>query len=316
VEAFETIFGAPSTDKECFVKTVYKPTNEVVGFIGLVPRTIDIEGKEYKFGIINLLCVHPDHRKKGLAKRMGTKLFEIGKKLGYEGGFAYYQPEHYGKDTSTSVTRAEKIPVTRVATFSKFIVRIFDAKKTAKTIKLKWYEYLVFKLLQSVPKVKNPRIRKYKSEDLDDISEIMKDFVERNQVSIVPQYEDLKWFLNQPNVSCVVHEDENGKVDGLMWAWEFKVGGFGHSTPFGWLDLVHIHRLSKKDATDLCKYLCETSKERGWSGIQSPYIPYFDSGPLKKAKFFFFSMILHLDFLNLTDIPFPEKLESIYIEWR
>ncbi|MFW9924941.1 MAG: hypothetical protein ACFFDW_16820, partial [Candidatus Thorarchaeota archaeon] len=145
---------------------------------------------------------------------------------------------------------------------------------------------------------------------------IIKDQVCRNRISIVPELEDFKWMLKNPQVNCVVHEDDHGKVKGFMLAWEFILAGLGNKIPFGWLDMVHIHRLTTKEASDLANYLSQTCAERGWYGLQTPYIPYFDMKPLKKAKFFFFAKKIHIDLFNLKKILIPTNIDSFYFDWR
>ncbi len=129
----------------------------------------------------------------------------------------------------------------------------------------------------------------------------------------------LKWvcgFANANGGKIYIGKDDNGKVKGFMLAWEFILAGMGNRLPFGWLDMVHIHRLTTKEAGDLANYLCQTSEEHGWYGLQTPYIPYFDMKPLKDAKFFFFDKKINLDFFNMNNVPIPEKVETVYFDWR
>jgi hypothetical protein len=80
--------------------------------------------------------------------------------------------------------------------------------------------------------------------------------------------------------------------------------------------MVHIHRLDVKEASNLANYLCQVSREKGWYGLQTPYIPYFDMKPLKKARFFFFANEVNMDLFNLKGISVPEEIESFYFDWR
>ncbi|NPD87716.1 MAG: GNAT family N-acetyltransferase [Asgard group archaeon] len=315
-QTFKTIFGGPSIDKDFFIRVIHKPTNELVGFFGLIPRKLAVNEKVYKSAIPSWISVRSDHQRQGLAKSMGKKMLEMGLAAGYDCGFALFEPEQRGIDTAEAVARETNIPMRRAFYLTKYVIRIFDAKIAASVVKLKWYEKLVFKLLQEVRESKSSSVRRYQKNDIDQIFELIGDFAERNQISIVPNYEDLKWMLNNPNVVCVVHENDIGKINGFIFAWEFVLAGFGNQTPFGWLDAVHIHRLSSKEASDLAKGLCFEAKKIGWAGIQTPYIPYFDSKPLKKAKFIFFPKRLSLDIFNLKNIDLPEKIESVYVEWR
>lgn len=76
-ETFNTIFGAPSVDRKLFIRAIFKPTNQIVGFLGSIPRDLNIEGKVYKFAIPAWLSVHSKHQRKGIAKSMGKKHLEI-----------------------------------------------------------------------------------------------------------------------------------------------------------------------------------------------------------------------------------------------
>ncbi len=103
---------------------------------------------------------------------------------------------------------------------------------------------------------------------------------------------------------------------GFILAWEFNLAGFGYHFPCGWLDIVHIHGLTTREAKELAHFASFSAKKRGWIALQTPYIPYFDPKPLKKAKFIFYPKTLHLDMMLLEDIDFPEKIESFYFDWR
>jgi hypothetical protein len=315
-QTFRTIFGGPSIDRDFFIKIIHKPTNDLVGFFGLIPRNLSIKQKVYKAAIPSWISVRSDHQRKGLAKMMGKKMLEMGLNSGYDLGFALFEPEQRGIDTAEAVARESNVPMKRAFFLSKYIIRVFDADVTASVVKVKRYEKLVFRLLQGVKKPKNPKVREFRKEDINQLFELMSDFPERNDISIVPDYDDFEWMLKNPNVVCAVHTNNSGKIDGFIFAWEFILAGFGNQTPFGWLDAVHIHRLKSKDAKDLVHFFAYIAKKRGWSGIQSPYIPYFDSKPLKKAKFIFFPKKLSLDLFNIKNIDLPEVLESVYVEWR
>ena len=315
-ETFNIMFGAPSIDKDLFMRAIHKPTGKLVGFLGAIPRNLSIKGNIYKFCIPSWLCVHSQHQKKGIATRLGKKLFEEGLAKGYDGGFSLHEPEQHGIDVSTAVSRDQEFPLQRVITLTKFVIKAFDVEKVATVVKLRWYEKLVFKLYQKFKTINSNQIRKYEEGDIQDMFDIIQEQVKRNQLSIVPELDDLKWMLKNPIVNCVVHENKEGKVEGFMLAWEFLLAGFGNKIPFGWLDMIHIHRLNTQEASDLANYLSQTSKERGWFGLQTPYIPYFEIKPLKKAKFFFFDKKINLDIFNLNNVPIPENVESFYFDWR
>ncbi|MHA1442718.1 MAG: hypothetical protein ACTSPK_12785, partial [Candidatus Heimdallarchaeota archaeon] len=36
-ETFNTMYGAPSADKELFIRAIHKPTGKIVGFLGGIP---------------------------------------------------------------------------------------------------------------------------------------------------------------------------------------------------------------------------------------------------------------------------------------
>ncbi len=315
-ETFNIMYGAPSIDKDLFIRAIHKQTGEIVGFLGSIPRNLSIMGEVYKLAVPSWLCVHSKHQKKGLAKGMGKKLFEIGLAKGYDGGFSLHEPEQHGIDVSTAVSREKDIPLQRVVTLTKFVIKAFDVDKVATVVKLRWYEKLVFRFFEKIKTINSDQIRKCQDKDIPDMFEIIQEQVKRNQLSIVPELEDFKWMLKNPNVNCVIHEDSKGKIKGFMLAWEFYLAGFGNKIPFGWLDMIHIHRLNTKEASNLANYLSQTSKEHGWIGLQTPYIPYFDMKPLKKAKFFFFGKKINLDLFNMNNISIPEKVESFYFDWR
>ena len=316
-ETFKRMFGSPFMPKDLFVRTIYKPTNEVVGFIGCIPRPVKIGEKTFKFVVPSWAAVHWKHQRKGLSIKMGLELRRFLVEKGYEAGFALFEPEQKGKDLGHSVIRNSDIyPMQRIMTIRKFLIRIFDVKELATVINLKWYEKAGIKLFEKIQKVNNPSIRKFEPKDAGRLYELLDDHIKNNQMSIMRDRDDFIWYIQQPGVNCVIHENNQGIVDGFIVAWRFNFAGYGNILPFGWLDLVHTYRLSTKDATDLCKYLIVTSSELGWLGLQTPFIPYFDPKPFKKSKFIFFPKTLTVDVFRREDIPFPEKINSFYFDWR
>jgi hypothetical protein len=316
-ENFQLVFGAPSIDKDMFVRVRYKPTNEVVGFLGAIYKDFSVDNKTYKVSLPAWLSVHVNHRKKGLATAMGIKMQQLVKDRGYDAGIAFHEHDgQHGFDASKAISRKTNTPITTVAFMKQYIVRCYDVKNATKVIKVKWYEKLYFRLKQRVKPIRNPNIRHFNPKDIDQIYQLSQELVKQNQIAIVPNYEDLEWKLGKPQVLCVILEDENGKIKGFINAWEFLLAGFGHSVKFGWLDTVHIHNLSKKEARDLATFLSHEAKKLGWKGLQTPYFPYYNSKPLKAANFIFYPKKLGLYMFNFTGIPIPENASSIYIEWR
>ncbi|HME55296.1 MAG TPA: GNAT family N-acetyltransferase [Candidatus Lokiarchaeia archaeon] len=319
-KSLNIFYGSPAIPRDYFVWAIYKPTGKIVGFLGATPRLLYIDGKTYKTGVPGLLAVHPDHRRKNLAVRMGLVMLSMGKGFGFEGGFGFFEPEAHGIDTGKALSQQAGLASRDVITITQFIIRVFNVKKMSTVIKTKWYEKLGLAILQGLPRVKDPsRVRKFRPDDAARMFELMDDYRTRNQASFIREEEDISWFMIQPGVNCVVHEDTGGKVDGFMVAWEFEIAGFGNSCPLGWIDMIHTYRLKTEEAADLARYFAQVSEELGWVGLQSPFIPYFDPAPLKKARFVFFPKKLIVNFTSATSewtIPFPEKITSMYFDWR
>jgi len=315
-ESFKIMFGSPFRPKDLNVWSIHKPTNEVVGFVGGVPRTLSYKGKLYKFGIPGFASVHPNHRKKGLASRMGIELMRIAKEKGFQGGFALFEPEEFGITTSEKLVREIGLKRVEILDINKFIIRVINVSKVSEVVKLKWFEKFGLKLFEPIKKNKDKHVRLYKPDDTEKLFELMKDHEKYNEMAFVREKEDFIWYLNQPDINCIVYEDDNNEIKGFIVAWKMHLAGFGKYIPFGWLDLVHIYRLNLEEATSLCNYLCITAKERGWYGLQTPYFPYFNSKPFKKANFIFFPKRLLVHLYILEDLDFPSKVNSIYMDWR
>ena len=297
-QTFRTIFGLPSVDRNLFVRVRYRPTNEIVGFLGTINKNLLLDGKQYKCAIPSWLAVSKKHQRKGLAKRLGLKMLELGKAAGYDAGFSFHEPEQRGIDTSKAVAREAGVPLNRLISLNKYVIRIFDTDAVLKTIKVRWFEKLYFRIKEKVGKVKSNQVRLYESKDIDQLYDITMDLVIKSHLSIVPEYEDLKWMLEQPNVLCVVHEDEKGKINGYILVWEFILAGFGNEAPFGWLDTVHAYNLTQNEVKDLANFMSQEAIKLGWKGVQTPYIPYFDVKPFTKANFIFFGKKVGIDLFN------------------
>lgn len=315
-ETFNIMFGPPSINKQLFVRAKHKPTKEIVGFIGMIPRRLAVEDKEYDFCTPAWLAVHPEHQKQGLAKALGNKLMKLAIKADYDGAFALHELEQHGKDVSKAIARDNRITLKRLVSIDQFVIRVFDTTKLTKVVKIRWYENLFFRLKEKIGSVDNPKIRLFEKKDLPQIIELMDELVQKCQIAVVHDKKDISWLLQNPQALCVVHEDENQKVDGFIFAWEFLLAGFGNKIPFGWLDIVHTNKLSNKAVKDLANFLCKNAKERGWQGLQTPYIPYFLAKPFKKANFIFFPKKMTLDVFEYKEVPFPKEVESFYFNWR
>ena len=87
-ETFTRMFGSPFTEKDIFVRAIYIPTNELVGFIGCIPRKLKINDRIYKCAVPAWAATHQDHQRRGLALQMGKKIYEILLKKDYEIGFS------------------------------------------------------------------------------------------------------------------------------------------------------------------------------------------------------------------------------------
>ena len=112
-------YGSPSIPRDFFVRAIYKPTGQVVGFLGGLPRDLLINGKTYKTGVPGCLAVHPDHRRKNLAVHMGLEMLNLGKDLGFEGGFGFFEPEARGVDTGKALAHLAGLPSRDVFTITK-----------------------------------------------------------------------------------------------------------------------------------------------------------------------------------------------------
>ncbi|MBD3353920.1 MAG: GNAT family N-acetyltransferase [Candidatus Lokiarchaeota archaeon] len=315
-DTFRLMFNSPHLPKNLNVVAIYKPTNEIVGFTGGIPRDLAYNGRIYKFGIPGFASVHWKHQRKGLALRMGKKLLKISKDLGYQGGFALFEPEAYGIDTSEKLISETNLKRVEILNIKKFLIRIFNVKEVSSVVKLKWFEKLGLRLLQRIPKIDYKNVRKYEKKDGDRLYELMQDHLKNNDMAFLRDYDDFIWYLNHPAINCVVNDGDNGQINGFIVAWEMQLAGFGNNIPCGWLDLVHTYRLSLNESTNLCNYLCKTCRERGWFGIQSPYIPYFNPKPFKKARFVFFPKQLLVHMYCLEDLDIPDSVDSIYLDWR
>ena len=313
---FNILFKSPYIPRDHFVRTIHKPTGKVVGFVGAIPRTLYYNGKTYRTAFPSFIAVDPEHRRKRLAFRMAVKLVEMGKKLGYDGGIAFFEPEEHGISTGHAISREVGIPFVTISEIHKFLIRVFDVDEIARVTRLKWYEKIGLKLFQPLKRVKSDKVRLFKPEDGERIYSLLDDFKERTDMTFIRDREDFIWYLNQPGVKCVVHENEEGEIDGFITAFEFLLSGFGHSIKFGWIDVVHLYRLDRKEATELVKYFAQVAKDEGWVGLQTPFIPYFDPAPFKKANFVFFPKNLVVAMFPLSDVKIDTPVNSFYFDWR
>jgi GNAT superfamily N-acetyltransferase len=313
---FELIFGVPSIDKEMFVRAKNKETNEIVGFLGSIKQKLSIEGKLYTISLPCWLSVHKAHRKRGIGKAMGRKLMEMVLERNYDLAVTYHDTTQKGLETSQAVSRDTGKPLELLTFMRRFIIRPLHVDDAATVIKLPRIVKAYVKTKEGIGKIKSSRVRLLKPEDIDQICELTTDLSDRTQIALVQECEDIKWKLSNPRVICVVHENEQGQIDGYINAWEFLLAGFGKAVKFGWMDTIHTYNLQQKEIISLANLLSSEAEKRGWKGIQSPFIPYYDVKPFKKANFILFPKKIGMYVFNLSNVVLPKKVDSIYFEWR
>jgi hypothetical protein len=313
---FELIFGLPSIDKEMFVRAIHKETNEIVGFLGSLKLRLSIEGKIHLMSLPCWLSVHRMHRRKGIGKAMGSKMMEMVLERSYDAAVTFHDASQRGLETSKAVSRDTGKPLELLTFMRRFIIRPLHVDDASAVVKIPWIAKSFLKAKQGVGKITSSRVRLFKPEDIDQICELSAELSKRTQIAIVQECKDIKWKLKNPRVICVVHENEQGHIDGFIHGWEFLLAGFGKAVKFGWLDTVHTYNLPQKEVISLANLFSSEARKRGWKGIQSPFIPYFDAKPLKKANFVLFPKKIGMYLFNLSNITLPKKVDSIYFEWR
>lgn len=313
---FSLMFGSPAMPGDLFVRAVHRPSGDVVGFLGGIPRDVSCQGRVYRLGVPAWAAVHHAHQRRQLSQRMGSRLLELARDRGFDGGFAFFEPEAHGIDMARSVAREAGLSMRELARIRRFLIRVFDVDRAGGVVKLRWFERLGLKLLAGTPRPRSPRVRRFRPEDAERLFELCADHVEHNQLAVVRDHDDFLYYLGHPDVLAVVHEDADGTVDGFMAAWKMQLAGFGRSVPFGWLDLVHTYRLPRREARDLARRLCTEAKAAGWAGLQMPFIPYFDPRPFIRARFAYFPKELIVSLFDFTGMALPERVDSFYFDWR
>lgn len=313
---FRLVFGSPAMPKDLFVRAIHRPSGEMVGFLGGIPRSVSCGGRLYRLGVPAWAAVRHDHQRQALAQRMGMKLLSIAREQGLDGAFAFLEPEAHGIDMARSVARQAGFRMREISRIQRFLIRVFDVAAAERVVRLRWFERLGLRILESTPAPRRSRVRRSGPDDAKRMHELLADHVGRNQLAAVRDAEDFAWYLANPDVLAVVHEDERGSIDGYVVAWKMQLAGFGQSLPFGWLDLVHTHRLSWRDAVDLVRLLCCEAKAAGWVGLQTPFIPYFDPRPFFRARFVAYPKELVVSLLDFGEVDIPDHVESFYLDWR
>ncbi len=313
---FRLIFGSPFLPNDLFVRAVHVPAGKLVGFLGALPRKVAWGEKTLQLGVPAWLAVDPAHQRHGLAQRMGLELLELARDKGYDGGLAFFEPEAHGIDATRAVARDAGFSVHDVAVIRRFLIRALDVAAAARVVKLEWYEKVALRALQGLTRVRGDRVRAMRADDAPRLFELMADPVRDNELAVVRERDDFLWYLSQPEIECVVHEDSSGSPDGFMLAWPMQLAGFGNSVPFGWLDLVHTSRLAGRDAKDLAALMCRRARDRGWAGLQMPFIPYFDPKPLWRTRFVPFPKELSVTLLGIGNVELPRSVKRFYFDWR
>lgn len=316
-ETMNLVFNSPYTPRDAFVRVVFKPTGETVGFMGGVIRILGHKKVKYRFGAPGYLSVHNDHRQKGLAVKITMKLIEVAEKLKVDGAFLPFDRNEHGLDVYRHMIRDHGLSMQKIITIDDVLIRVWDVDTMVRIMKTSKLERFGLKMLEKLDKVSNPLIHLARPNDHEQIFRLMGDLVEKNDFAVIRIHDDFMWFMQQRGVICVVHENTSGEVDGFIIAWKMMLACSSGKAPFGWLDTVHLYNLSLKDSVDLCKYLCIAGKQAGWLGIQYPYIPYFNPLPFFLTKFILYPRYLVFYASFMRPLDFPKKVsKKFYLSWR
>lgn len=331
---FRRIFGSPYLEDQLIVRVVHQPSNAMVGFMGGLPRDLCfnegkgdlIKSKQVRVMVPSWAAVHPDHKRKGVGSLMVSKFIEAVSERGYSYSYALFEPEQNGIDLGKATAdRNSAVNSFKWFEMNWFIIRVFDIPAVRKVMKLKFYERWVIRLV-SPPHTPSPKtlknghnVRLFKPEDKQRLFELLGEYTTTKNAAIIKNREDFNWYMDQPGIICCVHEDHSGTVNGFVLAWEFNFAGFGEKIPFGWLDLIHVDHLSGKSAANLIRFFNIQAKQKGWKGVQTPYIPYFPITPFLRANYLTFpkKMIVQVFGLNDSDFSFFKTAPpTCFLDWR
>ncbi|MCD4761263.1 GNAT family N-acetyltransferase [bacterium] len=331
---FRRIFGSPYLENQLIIRVIHQPSGAMVGFMGGLPRNLcfnekknnSLQSKHVRVIVPSWAAVHPDHKRKGVGSLMVSKFIEAASKRGFMYSYAIFEPEQNGIDLGNATAdRNSDVESIKWFNINWFIIRAFDIPAVRKVMKLKFYERWIIRLI-SPPRTPSPepmkngcKVRLFKSQDKAKLFDLLDEYTSTKNAAIIKNREDFNWYMDQPGISCCVHEDNSGTVNGFVLAWEFSFAGFGKIIPFGWLDLVNVDHLSRRSAANLIRFFNIQAKHKGWKGIQTPYIPYFPIKPFLGANYLTFpkKMIVQVFGLKNSDLSFFRKApDTCFLDWR
>lgn len=331
---FRRIFGSPYLKDLLIIQVIHKPSGDLVGFMGGLPRNLCLNEKNSKpeksehipIMVPSWASVHPNHKRKGIGSLMISKFIEAVAQRGFKYSYALFEPEQKGIDLGNATAdRNSSVESIKWFHINWFVTRIFDIPAVSKVMKLKFYEKWIIRFI-SPPRTPSPKpmkngnsIRLFKPEDKAEIFDLIDEYRSTKDAAIIKNRDDFNWYMDQPGIICCVHEDKSGTINGFVLAWEFTFAGFGETIPFGWLDLLNIDHLSKRSAANLIRFFNIRAKQKGWKGIQTPYFPYFSLKPFLKANYLTFpkKMIVQIFGLDHADLSFFKKApRTCFLDWR
>ena len=331
---FRRIFGSPHLEDQLIIKVMHQPSETMVGFMGGLPRNLcfnddkinSLQKNHLRVMVPSWAAVHPDHKRKGIGSLMVSEFAKAVSELGYKYSYALFEPDQKGIDLGkAAATRNSAIKSKTWFKINWFIIRVFDIPALRQVMKLKFYERWIIRLISPprtiLPKpMKNgSKIRLFRPEDKPEIFDLLDEYRSTKNAAIIKNREDLYWYMDQPGIICCVHEDNEGKVNGFVLAWEFNFAGFGNKISFGWLDLINIDHLSGRSAANLIRFFNIKAKEKNWKGIQTPHIPYFSITPFLRAQYLTFpkKMIVQVFGFKNSDLsPFRATPDTCFLDWR
>jgi GNAT superfamily N-acetyltransferase len=208
--------------------------DEIVSFMGNLPRRYSIEGKIYRGVYTCLLVTRKELLRKGIAQALIDRALELNKEARYD--LSIYALEKGHRSTQL----VKKLEATGNPVYwlrrNYVIARIFDLNRVATSEGLKTWERAAIRVIgvQKVPKKKEEvPVRVYRTDDRDRCLDLLNRYAEKISLALIWDKEELGIELDYPDVSQTLVYEKNGRVEGLInfiyhdhlghtrerWAW-------------------------------------------------------------------------------------------------
>lgn len=306
-EWLDWVLKGPGSDPDLQVMGVH--SGEIVSFFCALPRRIHYGGSVWKGALGTLITVAVKHRRKGLAWKTSYSCRDraIEKKYKLYYGFIYAGRASYEMAQEYREKGEDLIELMVGKTLIKPLIPA-DIQRAYKT---SWPVNILAKWKSHIGPGDG---RPAEKGDLKEILAMLNSYSDKVDFARIWDMDELKWHINSPFTSTLVHEAPDGSLDGVFSYSMIKLITPHGEMMTGELDAAYLPE-DKKAAVALVYSALADARKRGIAIMSHIDFSYLDRKVLQSAGFINYGRKISM-FSQSFNGPKLRKIKSAYTELR